>query len=202
MTHRNASRPRARASALRSLLRGLPCLGLAAVPLGCSGIEVETQSAEDVDLSRFATYAWNPEPNRFAPEVLGEEDLALRTAIQQRVDAGLARRGYRKTGLFEAQMILDSAVSIDLRQSTRDPYFSTYAVEQYEEGKIALVVLDKETRRALWNGSATRNLRVLARGVGLQRVQLVPTEETRDWRLDEMVEKILARIPERETPAN
>lgn len=166
----------------------------------CSGISVRT-SYDPQAVSTFAgyqTYAWLPQP-----EVEGDTRVSnpiFESMVKRAVDGELAKKGFRlveedqrpsfKVGWYGA---IESKVDV----STVDPYYGwspwvgpgpwypeTY-VREYEQGTLVLNIADGESNKLVWRGSAQAELSPAA------------SPERQQRRIQEAVEKMLAKFPPR-----
>ena len=178
------------------LLRAVLGLGLAML-LACSGIRVHEDYDPAADFSRYRTWYWLPPSPSEARRV--DDDL-----VEVRVRASVARvlgyRGYLEAPNGEGDFGVGYHAAIEGRVDVRsvDHYYgygrrwgpyagmaSEAAVRQYEEGTLILDVVDSRAQSLVWRGSAQARV----------RENVEPRE--RAHRIEEAVERILARFPPR-----
>lgn len=181
--------------ALRTLL---PFLTLALV--ACAGIETSTNYDPEAvgKLEQYRTYSWLPEPQGQNTRVYND---IVEKRVKQAVDQELQSRGYRlveenpdfKLGWHGA---IDQKLDVQTMDAyygyAWDPFYSPYYmgatvphtyVREYEEGTLVLDVMDAASNRLVWRGTAQAELSSDA------------SAESRQQKLQEAVDKILADFP-------
>lgn len=171
------------------------------VLFACSTVQVRQDYDQSEDFTRLRTYTWYPKP----PAPTGNLQLdnpLLYERIVAAVDRTLAAKGYQKvvdkTPDFYVNYHLSTQSKLDVRTiDYGGPYgggvwgvggwggvgwSETYAVP-YEEGTLAIDVIDVPKRKLVWRGF----------GVGRLREDPKPEEVTK--RVDSAVEEILAQFP-------
>ena len=126
----------------------LAILGLVTL-VGCAPVTVSTSTAPDADLSSRHTYAW--EPNR---QMGGNMDASIvGQDIHAAVNEALQAHGFRPA----AGQPPDVLVGYHVRQQNESEIeggrwnFQEY---HYTEGTLMVVLIDPESKRFLWRGSA------------------------------------------------
>ena len=183
-------RPLARRLAVSLFL--LPVVGFAA----CSGVQVVSETVEPSAFDGVETYAWTSRraPQDVAGRPTFEPELA--GAAQERIDAALSERGWRKVREARADVLLVEHFFVETVERQLDPYFNYYSVQVDEVGRFALEVLDPGTDERVWIAIAESRLRTVGRGVGLDSVQWTESGEEPDWKLEKKVDSVLGRLPE------
>jgi hypothetical protein len=175
---------------------GLMFVILAGLACGCSSISVATDYEPSFDFTELETFAWLPEPPRPAGHALIDSPL-FGARVREAVNAELARRGYRKAELADADFLLQyyastkTVTKIDTvhryhygRRWHGTGYTDT-TVREYDRGSLVLDIVDAESRELVW------------RGVGEARLYENRTPEERSERMREAVESILDEFPPR-----
>jgi hypothetical protein len=162
---------------------------------GCSSISTTTDydpaSVRKVDAYR--TYAWLPTPQGADPRVYNP---LVGQRVMDAVDRELASRGYRKVdqnpdfnigwhGAINQKLDVNTVSSA--YGYTWDPWYSPMGpyttVNEYEEGTLILDVVDAPSNKLVWRGTAQAEL------------SENPSEQQRQERTQEAVEKILEKFP-------
>jgi len=165
--------------------------GLTLGAAGCAG--VRTEGDPSFRLEAGDSHAWIDD----APSV-GEpgDEGDPRSDVVRAVDAELSRRGLQRTGASEANWLVSVDLAIEEKTRWNDPYFAAYAGQRYEEGTVAIEIRDAATREIAWRGEHTHILRYTARAaVTYGGTRWGDTNEKRDWRIAEVVERILDELP-------
>ena len=83
------------------------------------------------------------------------------------------------------------------RERPLDPNYSVYASEQYEVATITLEVYQRAARKLVWADQETLPLRTVARRFGRRLAEdWSETGDERRWRVDDMVDALVGRLPE------
>lgn len=174
----------------------------------CAGLKVSVDYDPAAPLTALRTYAWKPVPQQQAGDTLVDTDTLLRQRIIGAIDAELARKGYLKVGhdpdflvgfYFSRQRKLDDS-------STFYPYYGGYFggpfygywggwyypgyygyagtyVREYEEGLLAIDIVDPARDRLVWRGQVKDTLR------------FEDSPENRIRRIQKAVAAVLERFP-------
>lgn len=160
---------------------------------GCATFRVQTDYDPAVDFARLRTYAWQARAPRTDADPRVHNDL-LDGRVRAAVDRVLQARGYQPAGDADADFRVAYIVTIEPRTDIHTIPVSygwgwwgvmateTY-VDQYEQGTLLLDVIDTDSNKLIWRGSAAA------------RVVEDRTPEQRTQRVNEAVEKILERFP-------
>lgn len=177
---------------------------LALAAAGCSDIKVNTGAVPGATFAKSGTYAWLPEP-----PVIHAGPVIDRTALDKRVrtavDAEMPRRGFTldTTGTPTYFVGYHAALQSSLDSKTLDEkygYGATYAwgygsdgrwgfgpdrqvQSSYSQGSLILDVVNPQTKKLVWRGSAEGP------------VVLDATPEERQKRVNDAVKGILAQFP-------
>ena len=169
-------------------------LSLAALMTACVGGHPQLLDP-DFDFGDVVSYAWKEAP-RFDGGMAEGEDDELRD-LERRVERDLERRGIRLVAKERAQIVLSGTIAVETRERPLDPNYSVYASEQYEVATITLEVYERAARKLVWTDQETLPLRTVARRFGRRLVEdWSETGDERRWRVDDMVDALVGRLPE------
>ncbi len=159
---------------------------------GCASMAIQADQDPAVSLDSYGTYAWSslqraPGDVRVTP--------ALRGQIRDDIDRHLADKGYVRVNT-EADFSVIYQVTIEgetivqtldyyTGSNWKENYLAGPSQRRYEEGTLIIDILDGESGRLIWRGTATAEVR--------QRVSI----EDRSARVAEAVRKVLERFPSR-----
>jgi hypothetical protein len=174
------------------LLRLLSSALLAITLAGCAG---GPGPASDFDFGGVTTYAWK-EPASFGRGATDGEQGEL-ADFERRVQRMLERRGIELVAKDRAQILLSGQILIDERTHELDPNYSVYSAERFEVAILSLEVYDRKNRKLVWTDDEESRLRTTGRRFGRRLVEeFSATDEVRRWRIYDMVDALLARLPE------
>jgi len=178
----------------KPITRFAHAIALAALLAGCAGGHPQLLDP-DFDFGDVVSYAWKEAP-RFDGGMAEGEDDELRD-LERRVERDLERRGIRLVAKERAQIVLSGTITVETRERPLDPNYSVYASEQYEVATITLEVYQRAARKLVWADQETLPLRTVARRFGRRLVEdWSETGDERRWRVDEMVDALVGRLPE------
>ncbi len=160
---------------------------------GCASMAIQAEQDPTASLDSYGTYAWSP--IRRAP---GDVRVtpALSAQIRDDIDQHLADKGYVRVNT-EADFSVNYQVTIEGETivQTLDWYSGSNFKEtvatpaptqrSYEEGTLIIDVMEGESERLIWRGTATAEVRQRA------------SPEDRSDRVAEAVQKVLAQFPSR-----
>ena len=172
----------------RMMIRLLLLSSLLAPMTGCRTTSVDGGGEPSRDLAGYETYAWVSPEGRTLRALEG----GLRQEVMHVADEQLSAMGLIGVTPRDADLLLSTRLTASAKLQATDPYYSFHAAEKVEDGTLELSFVDAATSELLWKGSSRRRLRRVAKGVGLYKLEFVETGEERDWRLREMVERILS----------
>lgn len=158
----------------------------------CQSVITESDAApvDPADYVAFDTFAWDDRP----PAALtgrGIKDAAMSLETRQAVEAALGRLGIYPSERRDASLLLSEGLSTRIRQRSKDPFFTFYVAEKWEEGYLTLEFRDARGGDVIWRGLGRSELRVVARGNGVNRLRFTATDNERVWPVEEMIESIL-----------
>ncbi len=156
----------------------------------CSG--VRTSGNPDFSLGAASTYAWSPtSPSE------GSNDAELPwDEFASAIGDGLRARGLEAVSAAEADVLVLLDLAIQERLKNNDPYFNLVVAERYEEGLLTLELQRRGKPEDNWIGERRHRLRTTAEtfGGGLS-TDWNKLDGPRDWRVAELVEQTLSRLP-------
>jgi hypothetical protein len=193
-------------------LRGLLVALLGVALGGCSTMEISTDYNPSANFSGLRSYNWLPGPqgNPDDPRI---NNSLLDGRIRSAVESQLAAQGYEKqvSGTPDFFVGYHAAVEKKLDVITIDDYYSHASVGgpgyrpgsslvyghqgrtwggssqthvvQYDEGTLILDIVDPQTRKLLWRGSAQAE------------VNLSGSPEKKQEKVNEAVRRMLERFP-------
>jgi len=168
-----------------------------------SAITSEHEAAPDADFSRYATWAWWGEAPAAAVADTGASPRALSPLGEQRVrravDAGMAARGYRPAAADAADLLVSFSVGSEQKTRQEQVAGRSTVIEQgsglgdwqrnapvrtrtYTEGTLALEFVERESRKLVWSGWASKAL---------------SSADDREQLIQDAVEAILEGVPAR-----
>ncbi len=160
---------------------------------GCAGMAIEAEQDPAVTFNRYETYSWGS--NQRAPGDV-RVTSALRAQIVDDIDRQLTGKGYLRVNrdgdfsviyrvTIEGETIVQTLDGYAGSVWTEDLARPVLALRRYEEGTLIIDIIDGESERLVWRGSAKAEVR--------QRVSI----EDRSSRVAEAVRKVLERFPSR-----
>ena len=173
-------------------------LAIAAL-FACSTVQVRQDYDPGEDFSRLRTYSWLPKPQEQTGNLRLDNPL-LHDRIVAAIDRSLQTKGYTKVEDAKPDFFvtyhLASQQKLDVRTIDYGSGYGvwgpagwggvgwseTYAVP-YEEGTIAIDVIDLSKRKLVW------------RGIGVGRVKEAPKPEEVTQRVNTAVDEVLAQFP-------
>jgi len=146
-------------------------IGIAAAALclvACSTVHVSDDHDRSADLSVYRSYAWLP-PGRAVKEDLGVTDDLFDQQVRHAIASEMVARGIAETDAESADCLLRYHASAGERFAVltyRDGYdargqvgfaqdpWSETQLYAYEEGTLVLDIVDRGTRKVVWQGRA------------------------------------------------
>jgi hypothetical protein len=164
---------------------------------GCSAFTINTDYDPGASFLELRTYDWAPAETEAPKDPRVENDL-LEARVHDAVDAELSARGYSQVAEGEAADFwvtyhagVEAKIDVTTIQQAY-PYYRGYSrwggysetyVRNYDEGTLILDVIDPETDRLIWRGSAQA------------QVNDRSTPEKREKRVRDAAAAILDRFP-------
>lgn len=178
-----------------SLRQQLALAWLACLALGCSSISVSTDYDQNVDFSRYRSWAFAPEAESPKPDLDDSVSALALARIRVVLEQELTVRGYHLAEPGAASFLVTYGAVVRKKFDTR-PRTTTVGtafgsstmvtgsdVYTYEEGTLVVDILDARSRKMVWAGTA--------RGAVDQDASPAEREE----RIRDAVRKILDRFP-------
>jgi hypothetical protein len=172
-------------------------LVLGIVLAGCSTFKIADDYDPSADFASFHSYAWAPAESEAPKDPRVENDL-LEARVHESVDAELSAKGFSLATAGATpdfwvtyHAALEAKIDVTTIQQSY-PYYRGYSrwggysetyVRQFDEGTLILDVIDPETEKLIWRGSAQA------------RVNDSSTPEKRSKRVRDAVAAILERFP-------
>ena len=175
---------RAGAGRLRAPVALIVLFALSALA-ACSSMRVEVEVNEAFDFAASDSYAWYqpPSPPPTGTAVALREDLEQR--LVARVDERLREGGFDAQDPATADLRLRYRMSMLERLEFNDPFYAHDRSSTFEQGSLILEFVDADTGEPVWRGVASARL---SEDTKAERIAV---------RLDEAVDRILARFPPR-----
>lgn len=179
------------------------CLPVLVLLCGCSATQIEIARDPFARFPKSGTFAWLDEANTL-PEDARVNRAEVEARIRRAVERHLGTRGYKLSsdGRPIVCVAFHAAVGGGLDAAAmNEQYWSwgygpdgawgfgpnrTVAYEAgptFERGTLILDIVDPQTRRLLWRGSASAD------------VDLQATTQEKDQRVDEAVKEMLGQFP-------
>lgn len=167
------------------------CMGLSVLS---SCASVQTQGDPDFRIVGGDTYAWDF-PLRDFPDPSGTPGLPWEE-FSSAIESELAALGVERVPRDEARWRLRLDLEIEIKYENHDPLYSLYVAEKYEEAIVSLEWLDPSTGEMAWHSESRHTLRDLERTMGGPVVhRWTPTGDPREWRIEDVVTRILESVP-------
>ena len=164
-------------------------LVLAIATLLASCANMDTQRDPNFDAASVRAFAWKSPPQVSDPT--GESNERVIDDVRRTVTREFEARGIERVTAGKADVLVEVMLSVQVRLQENDPNFSLFIAEKWEEGTMTVRLLDPATDRTLWHGSCGHRLRYSARSLGGTVPTFEPTGQRRDWRTEELVERLV-----------
>jgi hypothetical protein len=169
-------------------------LAASAVTLaGCASMEVSSYTERGVDFSRYLTYEWGAIDAHTTGDPRLDNNPFFHERVRAAVDHQLARRGYVKGtgGQGDVTVHYHASVHQEIDVNGADEQAGLCPRGDcepfvYQAGTLLVDLVDAKTSNVIWRGWATGSVD----GV-------VENQEWMERRIDEIVGKILERLPPR-----
>ncbi|MFQ5754782.1 MAG: DUF4136 domain-containing protein [Acidiferrobacterales bacterium] len=169
---------------------------------GCSTMQVNTDFDPAADFGILQTYNWMPGPQKVTGDPRLDNEV-LEKRIHTAVENQLNAQGFRKQSSRTPDFLVGYHVALEkkLAVSTMNTYYGyragwgwSYGVGtsaigpesytyEYEQGSLILDIVDGDTRRLIWRGSAQTEVNKTA------------SPEKRQAQINEAVKKMLEQFP-------
>ncbi len=161
--------------------------------VGCAGFS--TESTARIDLSGYSTFEFGG-PVEVEPGSVLEQDELLGRA-QTELQAALAPLGLARAPKAAADLLLAVRFAAEEEIEYRDPYFSVYPAEKFENVSLVLELTAERTGVRVWRGVSRVRSRCVARAVGVGELRFRPVEEERVIPVEDMVRHLVGRLADR-----
>lgn len=132
-----------------------------ALAAGCSNLRTGSEFDLAADFKAYRSYAWVTDELTLIGSGTGNQRVrneANEKLIREAIDRELAKHGYQKVELAEAELVVTFAVG--LREMIRiEGADTTYGLlasagesPTYYEGKLSIDLFERATRRHVWHG--------------------------------------------------
>jgi len=150
---------------MTAVCRALTVVVVGAFFVGCE-TSVDTHHDDEVDFSRYQTWAFAPEVAERDPE-LTPDDRSAEKGMQGAIEDELAARGYVQLPADRAQLLVLYHVSLTRRMEAADidryyglnnAYFGGQmkgarpVATSYDEGSMVIDLIEREGRERVWRG--------------------------------------------------
>lgn len=156
---------------------------------GCSSMKVSRQFDPDLMPAALESFALAPEHVPLAGDLADFE-----ARFRDEIEAGLAELGIESVPVGQSTVLLDFRASVASKIVNRDPYFHFHSAAQVETGTLSIELLDPKTRRTIWKGSNTTELRTTAVPDSAFVNDFTSIDRPRRWEVDRVVGAILERL--------
>lgn len=165
--------------------------------VGCSRVTVTTEHDPSASFSGLQTYAWRPGPQQAVGDPRFDSTL-INQRVRAAIDRVLASKGYRAAATGTTPDFLVGYHAVVRRKTSSQTINRWYGyraggwrggpqttAHDYDQGTLLIDIIDPATMQLLWRGT----------GTGAVEPQASP--ETREQRINDAVERILADFPPR-----
>ncbi len=161
---------------------------------GCATINVSSYVVErGADLRQYRTYTWGPPDTWTTGDPRLDNNRFFDERVRAQVEKELARRGFEKTASEQPDLLVHYHVNVSQEVDIRDidRYVSDCEEDDcepfiYDKGTLFVDLVEPRTNKVIWRGWAEGSMD----GV-------IDNQAWMESRIDESVEKILARLPAR-----
>ena len=160
-------------------VRLAPVIFLISFLQACSGLEVNQDHVQEYNFSALKTFAWEPgEDNSSGIEKNSPIDTRIRTAIEN----NLLAKSYRLVDSYTPDFFISYHVTVE-QKTTGSGTSDDSQLSAYDKGTLLIDVKIPLGSKIVW------------RGVGTQPLPEYSSAEESRVRINNAVEKILARFP-------
>ena len=167
--------------------------------LGCSGIRVTSDWDPEVDFASVKTWSWAPVPQKAVGDPHYDDDTLFTQRVRRAVERELATKGLRfePPDGSDVQVAFYIVVEDKINVSTINDYYgygpgwgygpgghgTQTVVSQYKQGTLVIDIARSGGHQLVWRGSGTARLRQES------------SPKRSEKRVNEAVQRILARFP-------
>jgi hypothetical protein len=161
--------------------------------MGCASLTVNSYVARSFDTGRYQTYDWAAADRGPTGDPRLDNNRFFDEHVRRQIEKQLASKGFEKTTSATPDLLLHYHASvtqeIDIRNLDRhDQYCDEENCEPfvYDAGTLFIDFVDPRTDRLVWRGWAEGSIE-----------GLIDNQEWLEDRIDEVVARILERLPRR-----
>jgi hypothetical protein len=172
-----------------AVIAGMSMMALAVA--GCATLRVNSYLERGADFSRYQSYAWGERDAFATGDPRLDNNRFFTQRIEEAVDMQLKARGFEKTSVSSADVLLHIHARMDQRIHTAEfdvidgrCIDNECRPEVYDAGTLMLDVMDRRTNRLAWRGWAERSFEAV-----------VDDQKWMEETLDKTVARILERLP-------
>jgi Domain of unknown function (DUF4136) len=179
-------------------IESLAAAALLALALtSCAPVRINSYSARGVDFPQYRTYAWDPADALSTGDPRLDNNRFFSDRVEKAVDYQLASRGFEKRESGAADVLIHMYARLDQRieSDAIDGEYARCDVSDcrpfvYDAGTLLLDFIDTRTNKLAWRGWAEGGFD-----------GAIDNQDWMEARIDDVVAKILARLP-RDTSRN
>ena len=191
---------------VRLICHALALLVLAVAGSGCSSMTINTDRDPQAEFSELKTYQWVTSPTTQSGDPRIANNALLDSRVKSAVDRVLGQKGYQRlTNGGDPDFLVAYHATLDQKaQATTINEYYGYApgwigydygsalsgppgartyVYEYDEGTLLLDVVNPDTHKLMWRGSA------------IDRVNFKASPEAKEKKINEAVSKMLKGFP-------
>jgi hypothetical protein len=167
-------------------------IGLSALTLGaCAPMRVSSYLERGVEFKAYRTFNWDQSDSRATGDPRLDNNPFFHERVQADVEDFLTRRGFEKTTSGTPELLLHYHASIDQRIDVNSAdraygYCTECEPYVYEAGTLVIDFIDARTNKLVWRGWTEGSVE----GV-------VDNQEWMEEKIDEVVARILEKLPSR-----
>ncbi len=157
---------------------------------GCATPSIKTSYDASASFSGLKTYGWLPAPKEVIDDPRVDWEL-LSSRIRTAVDRELAEKGFTRKATGSPDFLIGFQATLDKKMTwkemEREAYgrrgYQRWTQEAYDEGTLVLDVIDVESQKIIWSGSAT------------DKVNFSLSPEKEEAEINEAVREMLKEFP-------
>jgi hypothetical protein len=168
-------------------------LALALTVVGCASLIVNSYAERGFDVQRYRTFTWGPPDTSSTGDPRLDNNRFFDERVRMQVERELATRGFEKSTLQPPDFLVhyhaNVTQEIDVRNLDREQPYPEHADGQpyvYDAGTLVIDIVEARTNQLVWRGWAEGSIE-----------GLIDSQEWLERRIDEVVARILNRLPRR-----
>jgi hypothetical protein len=177
----------------RTRAASVALMAVTSIGMGCASLTVNSYVARSFDTGRYQTYDWAAADRGPTGDPRLDNNRFFDEHVRRQIEKQLASKGFEKTTSATPDLLLHYHASvtqeIDIRNLDRhDQYCDEENCEPfvYDAGTLFIDFVDPRTDRLVWRGWAEGSIE-----------GLIDNQEWLEDRIDEVVARILERLPRR-----